>query len=197
MRAKCEVDGVRRASIRDDVRRFLSRHKFTGSDTRFSSVTEIYALYLADAGDPHSEALEERFRSALGRVLRPPKAAGAWAMRWAVPRLQRRRGYISIVSPSVANVDPQEEYMKGKALLGQRLRIAATTCGDVAALRKEREQRKLSGVVPDTEGPPLRVSFRYVDEFMALACAPDLCKIRVFPNGKVRHCTRARHLTAR
>ncbi len=172
--------GGQEAVDRDDVRRFLSRHDFTASPTHFSSVAEIYSLYLQDSRLSHSAAQEERFRSALGRVLRPPQNSGAWAMTFAVPQLKRRRGFISIVSPSVRSVDPHVEYMEGKARLGQRLRTDAKTCANVARLREER-QRKAQQLqnCPCEAEPPQKISFRYVDEFMGLTCASDLCSIKV------------------
>lgn len=182
MRDRGEVVG-RKASIRDEVRRFLTRHSFTSSSTRYTSVSAIYALYMRECKVENTQEEEERFRSALGRVLRPPASAGEWAMRWAVPDLKRRRGHISIVSPSVPDVDPHEEYVLGKARLGEELRRDARSSEEVAELRKVRKEKV--GVQQSSALEARSTSFRYVDEFVKLECASDLCAVRVFPNGKV------------
>lgn len=167
-------------SIRDDIRRTLHRHKFHPSPTHFTSIRSIYTLYLSDTQQIPTTAVENKFRSALGRVLSPPRRADAYAQSYAVPGLRRWNGYISIVAPGVECVDPRVENRNFKSELGRKLREVAKTSESVRELREERrEKREREQGLPAREEPPQQVSFRYIDEFIALNSAEDLIQLKV------------------
>lgn len=167
-------------SIRDDIRRTLYRHKFHPSPTYFTSIHSIYSLYLSDTQQTPTTSTENKFRSALGRVLRPPRRANAFAQSYAVPGLRRWNGYVSIVAPGVQCVDPQVENRNHKSELGSKLREIAKESERVRDLRAERrEKREREQGLPAQEEPPQQVSFRYIDEFITLNCAEDLVQLKV------------------
>lgn len=56
--------------------------------------------------------------------------------------------------------------------------------GDVEEKRRARREKRMNGAEEVVEQQ--QVSFRYVDEFIALKCAEDLTRLQVYPNGKVR-----------
>lgn len=169
-------------SIRDDVRRTIRLHKFQPSTTHFTDVRDIYMLYLEDARQVANDSpeLEDKFRSALGRILRPPANAGEYAMSFALPTLTRWHGSLSIVSPDARQIDPKEETKKMKLAIGRRFQEDARTSSKIADLRAERKEKAIRQAQnPPTEDPPQHVSFRYVDEFIALKSAEDLIRLRV------------------
>lgn len=169
-------------SVRDDVRHTIRLHKFQPSTTHFTDVRDIYRLYLEDTGqvDKDSPELEDKFRSALGRILRPPASAGEYAKSFALPTLTRWHSSLSIVSPDARQIDPKEETKKMKLAIGRRFREDARTSSKIADLRAERKEKAIRHAQnPPPEDPPQQVSFRYVDEFIALKCAEDLIRLKV------------------
>lgn len=170
----------RKHSYRDDVRRTIFRHKFQPSKTHFSRISDIYALFLADNGyKTDSPLLQEKFRSALGRVLRPPSTADAFALSFAIPSVTKYPGFISIVSPDCESVILADEIRKRKFENGRRRREAAQDCKEISDLRQSRFERKLNAPTDVPEQPPQKLSFRYVDELISLTCAEDLLKLKV------------------
>lgn len=172
----------RHPSIRDDVRRTIRQHKFQPSVTHFTYVGDIYQLYLADTDQEtcDSPELEDKFRSALGRVLRPPATAGDYAISFALPSLTRWNGSLSIISPDARQIDPTEETKRKKLELGTRFRENARTCSKITRLRAERKAKAVREAQhPPAPEPVQHVSFRYIDEFITLKCAEDLIRLRV------------------
>lgn len=179
---------LRHPSIRDDVRRTIRHHKFQPSATLFTRIIDIYRLYLQDTGQVSQDSpeLEDKFRSALGRVLRPPENAGDYALSFQPPSLRKSFGCISLVSPDVKQIDPKLELRRMKHDMGVRCREDARSSTDVAGLRAKRKEKAIRDANnPAPEIPPQEISFRYVDEFVALNAAEDLMRLKVFPNGKV------------
>lgn len=167
-------------SFRDDVRRTIYLHNFRPSKSRYTSVDDFYHLFLEDNGySAPTPEIEERFRSALGRVLRPPSTADAFAKSFAAPSVQRRNGYISFVSPNCPTVDIRLHMQKLKRDEGRRRRQAAQESESISRLRETRRIQKLNR--PSDIGPEnaQHVSFRYVDEFLTLNCAEDLLNLKV------------------
>lgn len=174
-----ERDG-RFRSYRDDVRRTIFRHNFRPSSTHFSRLSDIYAFFLADNGyKTDSPLLQEKFRSALGRVLRPPSTADEFALSFAVPSLTKYRGYVSIVSPDCPSVLLADEIREKKLENGRRRREAADDCKEISRLRQSRLERKLNAPTDIPEQTPPKLSFRYVDELISMNCAEDLLKLKV------------------
>lgn len=170
----------RKHSYRDDVRRTIFCHKFRPSKTHFSRISDIYALFLTDNGyKSDSPLLQEKFRSALGRVLRPPSTADAFALSFAVPSVTKYPGFISIVSPDCESIVLADEIRNKKYENGRRRREAAQDCKEISELRQSRFERKLNAPTDVPEQPPQKLSFRYVDELISLTCAEDLLKLKV------------------
>lgn len=174
----------RHPSIRDDVRSTIQQHKFQPSSNRFTDVRDIYRLYLKDTNqiDKDCPQLEDKFRSALGRVLRPPLTAGPYAISYAVPCLTRWNGSLSIISPDARQIDPKEETKNKKLQTGTRCRQHAQASSTVKILRAKRKAKAIREAEHPTPEEPLQhVSFRYMDEFVGLRCAEDLIRLRVRP----------------
>lgn len=172
------------SSIRDDVRRTIQKHKFEPSLDRFTDVKDIYALYLEDTKQEENDCaqLEEKFRSALGRVLRPPMSAGQYARSYAIPKLARWNRALSIISPDARQIDPKEETKAKKQDIGNKFRAYARASPTVKQLRAKRRAKAIKDAEePTLEEPLQHVSFRYMDEFVALRCAEDLIRLRVRP----------------
>lgn len=163
-------------SIRDDVRRMLLDHDFRPHDTLYTHVRDIYELFLLDTAQTDTPQLEGRFRSALGRVLRPPRNAGTYAMSFAAD-ITRCNGMLSITSPNCKAVNPRTENREYKRVVGERCRAAAGQSTVVTQLRQERRQRKEDHIAE--EELTREISFRYVDEFMSLHCAVDMLAKKV------------------
>lgn len=169
-------------SIRDDVRRTIRSHNFQPSSTHFTPITNIYRLYLQDTDQVprDSPELEDKFRSALGRVLRPPENSGQYALSFHLPNLRRSFGAVSIVSPDTERIDPKEETKRLKYEKGVRQREKARTSNNVAGLRAKRKAKVIFNAQnPAPEDPPQQISFRYMDEFVALNSAEDLMRLKV------------------
>lgn len=168
-------------SFRDDVRRTLRRHSFRPSRSRYTDISHIYALFLKD----HSHAIPSadtdlKFRSALGRVLRPPATADDFARSYAVPSVRRVQGFISIVSPVTPAVDLLEHMRELKRVTGISRRCAASQSDSVGVLQEQRRVKRLNAHdLPEETPAPQSLSYRYVDEFMSLNCAEDLLKLKV------------------
>lgn len=174
-------------SIRDDVRRTIRKYKFQPSLTHYTSISSIYQLYLQDTSILDTPSEHERFRSALGRVLRPPASSGEYARSFSVPDLLRWDGRISLVSAACEDggVERAAFAKHVKRETGKLCREKAAQSVDVAKLRRARRARKLAREAQGTEIEQRQVlSFRYVDEFVGLNCAEDLMRLKVFPNGK-------------
>lgn len=171
---------ARRPSYRDDVRRTIVKHGFVPSRSRYTAMSDVYALFISDNGYEGKEGLEleERFRSSLGRVLRPPSSADAFASSFSAPTVCRAHGYISMVSPHCPTVDLVSKIRDFKRTKGQRRRDKANTDEDIDRIREERRIRRLNQAPPEPEAPQ-HISFRYVDEFVTLNCARDLLKLKV------------------
>lgn len=180
--------GNREPSFRDDVRRTIVKHSFTPSTTHYTDQNDMYQLFRADNG--HAEdtpVLQEKFRSALGRVLRPPISANAFAQSFAAPIL-RWQSYLSLVSPDCPSMDLKEFIKTSRREEGCRRREAARVSVEINQIRDDRRIRKLTDPTCNcnTVTQEQHVSFRYVDELLTLNCAEDLFKLKIFPNGKVR-----------
>lgn len=171
---------VRRPSYRDDVRRTIIKHGFVPSRSRYTAMSDFYALFISDNGYEGKEGpeLQERFRSSLGRVLQPPSSADAFASSFSAPTVRRAHGYISMVSPHCPTVDLASKIRDFKKTKGQRRRDKANTDEDIDRIREERRIRRLNQQAPEPEAPQ-HISFRYVDEFVTLNCARDLLKLKV------------------
>lgn len=172
-------------SIRDDVRRVIYENAFRPSHTHYTLVDDIYNLFLIQTSQTHSDDLQERFRSALGRVLRPPSTAGSYAQSYKAD-VRRWRGYISFVSDRCEYIDVKETVRRLKRQNAVRRREFARHSDSVKQLRLVRKQRRES-VTADGDLQqrisPMPLSFRYVDEFLDLNCAEDLTRL------KVGHCS--------
>lgn len=165
-------------SVRDDVRRTIREHKFQPSSTLYTSIEEIYKLYLSETKKTHSEPVKERFRSALGRVLRPPASSGAYALSFAA-NVTRYHGYISIISPDCPNIDPRVFSKEKRFEKGRKRRELAKDSKQIEELReRRREKAELMKGQPEEEVPQ-QISFRYVDEFVSLNCAEDIMRLKV------------------
>lgn len=170
----------RKHSYRDDVRRTIFCHKFRPSKTHFSRISDIYAFFVADNGyKADTPLLQEKFRSALGRVLRPPSTADSFALSFAVPFVVKYPGFISIVSPDCESVVLADEVRRRKSESGRRRREAAQDCEKISQLRQARLERKRNAPADVPEQAPQQLSFRYVDELLSLNCAEDLFKLKV------------------
>ncbi|CAN8073235.1 unnamed protein product [Agarophyton chilense] len=172
-----------RPSIRDDVRRILYDNAFKPSATHYTLVEDIYQLYLRHTTQTHSAQQHERFRSALGRVLHPPHSAGQYALSYKA-NVTRWRQYISLVSPRCASIDMKHTVRQLKRDNALTRIERAKHSEHVAQLRTIRHMRKEQRTEQQQHNPPQPLSFRYVDEFLALNCAEDLTRLKVFPNGK-------------
>lgn len=171
---------VHHRSYRDDVRRTIVRHKFRPSTTHFSRMSDVYALFFSDNGHTiDSPMLQEKFRSALGRVLRPPSTADDFAISFAAPSVVKYPGYISLISPDCPSVVLAEEIRKTKSENGRRRREAAQVNEQISQLRQIRYDRKLNAPPDASNEPPQKISFRYVDELITLTCAQDLLDLKV------------------
>lgn len=174
--------GDRVPSFRDDVRRTIARHNFRPSTTHYTRQADIYQLFRSD--NNHREdtpVLEEKFRSALGRVLRPPSSANAFAKSFAVPNISRWHEYISMVSMDCPCIELKSFIKSSKREEGLRRRKAASANDHIGRLREARRERKLNGSTSncDNIAQEQHVSFRYVDELLTLNCAEDLLKLKV------------------
>lgn len=171
----------RHLSYRDDVRRTLYRHKFKPSRSRYTTMADLYSLFLSDNGHgTTTKDLDLKFRSALGRVLRPPSSADAFAASYAAPsvHIQRSHGFISMVSPHCSTVDLEIRLKELKQENGRNKREQAKHSDVVDQKRESRRNRRLNQLPPEPEIPQ-HVSFRYVDEFLALKSAEDLLNLKV------------------
>lgn len=81
-------------------------------------------------------------------------------------------------------MDPRTENRRFKGEMGRRCREEAQVSERVRVLREERRERRERGDMVEEQSRLQPVSFRYVDEFVALNCAEDLLRLKVFPNGK-------------
>lgn len=173
------------ASIRDDVRRMLLQHNFQPSSTHFTSTKEMYRLYLSDTNqqDADCKQSEDGFRSALGRVLRPPESADKMARSYAVPGLLRWNGCVNLVSPDCKIIDPKDAVKKHKKFVKTQRLKSIEHDSDILELRQQRMEKKQSGQTNEEQHEHLtqHVSFRYVDEFISLNCAEDLLTLKVCP----------------
>lgn len=170
-------------SIRDDVRRMIYENAFRPSHTHYTLVDDIYNLFLTQTSQTHSNALQERFRSALGRVLRPPSTAGSYAQSYKAD-VRRWRGYISFVSDHCEHIDVKETIHRLKRQNAVRRREFANHNEGVKQLRLTRKQRRESMAAGENlqqSVSPMPLSFRYVDEFLDLNCAEDLTRLKVTP----------------
>ncbi|KAI0558926.1 hypothetical protein FGB62_178g032 [Gracilaria domingensis] len=165
-------------SIRDDVRRTIYDYAFKPSTTHYTRVYDIYKIYLYQTKQSHSAQLHERFRSTLGRVLHPPHSAGEYALSYKAD-ISRWREYISLVSPQCECINMKHAIRQLKRDNAVRRIERAKHSEDVARLREIRRVRKEQRCEQDDQATPQLLSFRYVDEFLALNCAEDLTRLKV------------------
>lgn len=166
-------------SIRDDVRRTLHAHSFRPSLTHYTRIRDIYHCFLEHHSKTHTSALNEKFRSALGRVIRPPANANVFAHSYAAPDARRWNDFIGLRSPVVPCVELKAAVKAHKWEQGRKRREEAANSDSVSELRERRSERKRKPPQTIAESAPQHISFRYVDEFVGLDCAEDLMRLKV------------------
>jgi hypothetical protein len=156
--------------LRDNLRKTLLARDFARHSARYTPITTLLSLYVSDHPEqppPH----ETHFRSALGRIFNGP--------------LAKLRDMVGIVSPLVPSIDPVAVRRAHKFAIGEKARAHARMASTVANLRDRRAEKRgeleRAGPVDET---PLRLNFRFVDEFLALGCVTDLLLAGLYPNGK-------------
>lgn len=177
----------RAPSLRDDVRRTILAHYFRPSTTHYSRLSDLYALFLADNNRHSVETpdLHDKFRSALGRVLRPPAAADAFAKSFAAPQVSRCNGYISMISPDCPAYDLMQQIREHKRAQGRKRAEAADVDEQIVQLKEARRIRRLADAqTPAAGDSPQQISFRYVDELVKLRCSEDILKLKVRSSQK-------------
>lgn len=156
--------------LRDDLRCVLEKYKFEISEHLFTSVTDLFDLYLSeDPVDPPPS--DCAFRSALGRIY--------------VGQLKKHGNLVGIISPFIPAVSPAENLRTRRFLHGQAAREQARTSKEIAEIRKRRAAKRIHHDDHATDSLCSRqITFRYMDEFLSLECSVDLIEAKIFPNAK-------------
>lgn len=156
--------------MRDDLVCVLAKYEFAIHTSLYTPIPSILTLYKSEYPAAPSPT-DCAFRSALGRSF--------------FGHLKKCGNLVGIVSPLVDSVNPTEFRRQQKSLLGQAARKHAETSADIADLRRRRAEKRTKSTKIDSMDTSSRsLTFRYMDEFLALGCSVDLIEAKLYPNAK-------------